>query len=202
MKELLAALIAAKKEFKPVLKDSVNPHYRNKYASLSAILEAVEQPLLDRGLVVIQLIQADDTGTVLITRLFHESGQSIESKYPLPQVGDIQKMGSAITYAKRYSISALLSVVGEEDDDAESLRQAPTQKKSDITNRFSAADQEKTSRVRSAREAAGLSQEQVVEILRTRFGVERPQQLTTEQVDQLVKTIQATAASTANKAFQ
>lgn len=187
--------MAAKKGFKPVLKDSTNPHFRTKYASLAAILEAVEQPLLENGLILVHLIlQVNDTDIILVTRLFHESGQYLESTYPIPHIADLQKMGSAITYAKRYSVSALLSVVGEDDDDAESTK---------IQNKpVSAAETEKTSKIKAAREAAGLSREQVIQLLKDNFNTESPRSLTHQQLDRLLELIQGVAAKTSPQSPQ
>lgn len=185
--KLLPALVAAKKNFKPISKDSINLHYKRKYASLAAILDAVEPALLEQSLLISQAVQE----SLLVTRLYHDSGQFLEAVYVLPNIEDMQKIGSAITYAKRYSICGLLSVVADEDDDAESLRTSstPIQAKPSKTQSYN-EDFEKTSRVRAAREAAGLSQQQVIDLLQSNFGVDKPQKLTTQQVDQLINLIQ------------
>lgn len=87
-----------------------------QYADLADVLDHVRGPLAENGLAIIQIV----TPGMLITRLVHESGQWFESNYPLPQTAiDPQAMGSAITYARRYSICPLLGIAGETDDDAE-----------------------------------------------------------------------------------
>jgi hypothetical protein len=86
--------------------------------------------LLAEGLVVVQLTELSETGLQLRTQLIHSSGELLESTYPLPDVADPQKLGAAITYARRYSLSALLCVCPDEDDDGESVKhQAKTEVK-------------------------------------------------------------------------
>lgn len=104
---------------------------RFKYASLGAIISTVQPVLAKHGLVFTQLL--DDEG-VVITRLYHaESGESIESSlYIKAKSNDPQGVGSAITYAKRYSLSSMLGIVAEDDDDAKSAARPVQQKKSPV----------------------------------------------------------------------
>ena len=91
-----------------------------RYADLEAILQAVEPPLADQGLVITQHGEFNGEIPVLVTRLTHtEVNESIESVLPLltKKPNDPQALGSAITYARRYGITALLSVVADDDDD-------------------------------------------------------------------------------------
>jgi hypothetical protein len=113
---LLPALIAAKKLFKPLKKDKANPFHKSKYTSLDAVLASVEPALLENGLVLTHKI---DEGH-LITILYHESGEEMASTVKLPESIDPQKIGSALTYYRRYAICGLLSVCADEDDDAQS----------------------------------------------------------------------------------
>lgn len=119
MQKLLPALIKAKNNFAPILKDGKNPHYKSKYATLDGILDAVQPALASEGIVIIQTLDTKEGKTILKTLLFHESGESLESNYPLPDNLDSQKFGSAITYARRYSVCAILSVAADEDDDGQ-----------------------------------------------------------------------------------
>lgn len=111
---LLKRLLAAKKDMPPVYKDAQNPHLKNHYASLGAVLEAVEGVLAKHGLVIVQTIN----GATLVTAIYDtETGESLASAYPLkPVKDDPQGMGSAITYARRYSLMAMLSLTAEDDD--------------------------------------------------------------------------------------
>lgn len=85
------------------------------YADLADVLDHVRGPLSENGLAIVQLLQPG----VLVTRLIHASGQYVECLYPLPAgMPSPQDMGSAITYARRYSLCPLLGISGETDDDA------------------------------------------------------------------------------------
>lgn len=114
MKAIYSALFKAKETMPSIQKTSVNPFFKSKYASLESILPVVEPILKDNGLV----ITSNMNGHTLITAIVHcESGEKIESSFELPALQDLQKMGSAITYARRYSIVALLNLNVDEDVD-------------------------------------------------------------------------------------
>jgi hypothetical protein len=111
---LAAALIAARAEFPPIPKDSTNPHFKSKFASLDAILGAVVPVLSAHGLILVQPIR----GRSIETTILHESGEMLASSYPLPEnLDDPQKLGAAVTYGRRYSASSLLGITADEDDD-------------------------------------------------------------------------------------
>lgn len=124
--ESITALAKAMVEFNQkmvrVLKDSVNPHFKNRYASLSAIIEATSKPLSECGLVVIQLPCDNDR---LTTLLLHCSGEYISETYTMkPQKNDPQGQGSALTYQRRYALGAILNLNIEEDDDGHMASQS------------------------------------------------------------------------------
>lgn len=116
---LNAALVKAQTGMKPVSFDSTNPHFRNKYASLPAIIGAILPKLNENGIGVTQTTELRQGAFVLVTTLRHTSGQWVAGEYLLPQVSRPQEMGSAITYAKRYALSAMVCIAADEDDDAE-----------------------------------------------------------------------------------
>lgn len=112
------AFVKLQGEIKPAVKDATNPAFRSKYADLSAVWEAVRGPLADNGFGVIQAPQFEGETMFLETTLLHASGDRMVSRYPLrPMKHDPQGYGSAITYAKRYALSAMLGVVADDDDD-------------------------------------------------------------------------------------
>jgi len=121
MKNLSQALVKFQSQLKPVAKESENPFFKSSYADLSTILQAVMPLLSSNGLAVIQPMKVQDGMTILITRIIHESGESIESEMILPPHADPQKYGALITYYKRYQIQALLGINTEEDDDGNSV---------------------------------------------------------------------------------
>lgn len=116
--ELTGALAKAQTTVKNATLNKVNPHFKSKYADLAAIFDAVRKPLADNGLIVTQTTEIRDGGFVLVTMLAHSSGQWIKSEYPLPANGRPQEIGSALTYARRYSLSAITGIAADEDDDA------------------------------------------------------------------------------------
>jgi len=118
---LAAALAVAQAEMSNPVFDAVNPHFRNKYASLSAVRDAVTPVLSRHGLSVTQLFHAcEKVGFVAIeTVLIHSSGEWISSLLEMPsEKPNAQGYGSAATYAKRYGLMAITGVVGDDDDDA------------------------------------------------------------------------------------
>lgn len=116
--KLFEALAKAQKNFKPAELDRVNPHFKSKYASLASVQEVYRDALSDNGLCIIQNVIFKDNSYYLQSILAHSSGQSIQNEFKLLVTGgNMQSLGSAITYAKRYSISALIGIVADEDDD-------------------------------------------------------------------------------------
>jgi hypothetical protein len=121
MENLISSLIQAKKEFGSVKKDSRNPYFKSNYASLDAVLKAVEPALLKNDLILTQKVEFDENfeRSYVISLLFHSSGESIDSgKFYLPAGVETkpQEKGAAISYARRYSVQALLGLSAEDDD--------------------------------------------------------------------------------------
>jgi hypothetical protein len=127
--EFNAALLAAQKEIGAVKPGSENPFYNSSYANLAAVMEVVKVPLNNNGIVITQDLDfiVTDSGTVvniLRTTLRHISGESLVSSVAIPEQKDIQKLGGAITYLKRYALQALV-FLPTEDDDGNSLVKKP-----------------------------------------------------------------------------
>jgi hypothetical protein len=97
--------------------NKVNPHFKSKYADLAGIRDTVTPALAKHGLSIVQGTDTLDSGIVVVTRLLHKSGQWIESRFPIAY-DKPQTMGSAYTYARRYSLSAICAISADEDDDA------------------------------------------------------------------------------------
>lgn len=128
--QLVDALAKARKVFKPVVKESVNPFFKSKYADLAAVIEATKDGLSDNSLVVIQPpVYGRDGAVQIITLLAHSSGEWIKSILDMPvSKTDAQGVGSAITYGRRYAYSATVNVASEEDDDANAAVSKPFKK--------------------------------------------------------------------------
>ena len=118
--ELAKALAKAQGQIKPAIKDSENPHFRSKYADLSSVWDACRKPLTDNGLSVVQMPTDAPTpdSVALTTLLLHTSGEYISSTVSAPLTKkDAQAIGSALTYLRRYALSAIIGVVADDDDD-------------------------------------------------------------------------------------
>jgi hypothetical protein len=112
--ELAKALLKFHKYGATVSKDGINPHFKKSYATLSSTIEATRGPLSENGLLVMQHPVGSN---VVCTILMHESGQFIQSSITMPAIGNTtQSQGSAITYAKRYAMTAILNLPTEDDD--------------------------------------------------------------------------------------
>jgi hypothetical protein len=126
IKELTGALVKAQSVMKAAHFNKKNPHFKSSYADMNAVLDAVRKPLLDNGLAVTQTTEMRNGVFCLITRLAHQSGEWIAGEYPLPATGRPHEIGSAITYAKRYSLSAIAGISADEDDDGNAAQDAVT----------------------------------------------------------------------------
>lgn len=118
MKAIASAFIKAKKQFAPAMKTSTNPHFKSKYADLAACVEAVDDAFLDNGIVMYQETFDCDSGVTVETVLLHESGEAIRcGRLHVPaSKGDAQGYGSALTYARRYSLMAACGIAPDDDD--------------------------------------------------------------------------------------
>lgn len=120
---LAQAVTAFRIKVATIKKDAKNPFFNSSYATLSNILEAIQVPLEETGLTFIQMPDGDN----LITILIHDDGEFIQSVYPInPGTKTPQAVGSAITYARRYSLTAILGLNIEEDDDGNAATQTTT----------------------------------------------------------------------------
>jgi hypothetical protein len=118
MKEIASALVKAQKAFGPALKTSTNPAFRSKYAKLENCIEAVIDALNDNGIMLMQPTHLCEDGVIVETMFLHESGEMISNgKLHVPATKhDAQGYGSALTYARRYSLLAACGIAAEDDD--------------------------------------------------------------------------------------
>lgn len=126
IKNLAVALVKVQSVLESAKKDSDNPFFKSRYADLSSVWDACRKPLTDNGLAVVQTCTpVENNGIQVDTILLHVSGEYIESNLFMPLVkNDPQATGSAITYARRYALSAIVGIVAD-DDDAESAMSRP-----------------------------------------------------------------------------
>lgn len=127
MKNIASALVKAQKEFGPALKTSSNPHFRTKYADLSACIEAVIDGLHNNGIYLMQLTDESPAGIKIQTVFIHESGEQMSSGWLFVPAAkhDPQGFGSALTYARRYSLMASCGIAPEDDDGNAASKSAP-----------------------------------------------------------------------------
>jgi hypothetical protein len=126
----------AKRQIGKVYRNAKNPHFKHNYADLNAILDTVEPILFDMGLMLLQPIRENKVVTQLIDV---DSGDLVESCIDLPNITDPQKLGSAISYFRRYTLSSLLSISTTDDDDAQSATKSMEKKPAasdDLVKRF------------------------------------------------------------------
>jgi len=160
--DLVTALAKAQGEFAAVERNGYNPHFKSSYSTLDDIIAAVKEPLSKYGLAYLQLFGQDESGPTLTTILTHESGQFISTSVRIVVSGggsnELQKLGSTLTYLRRYMLAPLLGVNSETDDDgnasgkteargAQSFPQSEKQK----------AAQEEKARIAQLREAVKMS---------------------------------------------
>jgi len=137
-KEAIAAFIKAQSEMGKAVKSATNPFHRSKYADLETVLDVVTEPFNNNGFALMQTGGSDENGKYILTKLTHTSGGEFESKiYLVDQFKDkddnlwpldMQHLGSAITYAKRYGLQALTGLATEDDDGNSTMRNAIVKK--------------------------------------------------------------------------
>lgn len=111
------ALAKAQREMEGASKDSLNPHFKNHYADLSAVWDACREPLGKNGIAVIQPPAAKGPTVTVTTLLVHESGEWIQSDLTMTaNPGTPQGIGSCITYARRYALQSMVGIAPEDDD--------------------------------------------------------------------------------------
>lgn len=122
---LADALAKAQADMRHAVKDSVNPHFKTRYADLAAVIDACREPLTKHGLSFVQLPRYEDGRVGVRTMLMHTSGEWVASELLLPvSKQDPQGCGSALTYARRYSLAAVVGIAQDDDDDGHAASQA------------------------------------------------------------------------------
>lgn len=119
--KILGALAKARPEIPAIKKDSDNPYFHSRYASLGAIMDAVMPVLRRHGVEVVQTAYGDSATAAISTALVHvESGEFVEGTVVVPIPADkatAQAVGSGLSYARRYGLATMVGVVADDDDD-------------------------------------------------------------------------------------
>ena len=132
-------LLEFQKRVGTIKKDSLNPFYKSKYADINSLLDVVKPLLNELDLLCVQPLGVIDGKNVLFTRIFNDGKAILESAIILPDNLDPQKIGSAITYYRRYSLQSLL-LLEAEDDDAESTKPKPVETVRDLKKEWDACE--------------------------------------------------------------
>lgn len=134
MKELIEALAKAQGELKNATLNKINPHFKSKYADLAGIRDAVAPVLAKHGIALTQTVTSMD-GTFFVNTTLWKGGEKIESLCPIMCAAGAgaQQFGSAMTYARRYSMAAIVGIAAEEDDDANAAQDAKPQQRTTAT---------------------------------------------------------------------
>lgn len=138
--KLAEALSKAQGMIKGAVRDSTNPYFHATYADLASVWEACRIPLTTNGLSIIQTTDIIEGKMILITTLLHNSGEYVSGRYPIipmrqkkdegwSPAEDPQGLGSAITYARRYAMSAIIGIAPEDDDGETAMGRGKEEKK-------------------------------------------------------------------------
>ena len=127
IKELATALAKAQGELEGAKKDSANPFFKSKYADLSSVVDAIKASFPTNGLSYVQTVVTAEHGVGVETMLMHSSGEWLRGEpFFIPvNKSDAQGFGSALTYARRYSLSAVAGIKAEDDDGNAAAKAAP-----------------------------------------------------------------------------
>lgn len=127
---IASALAAAQSEMGKALKQSSNPHFKSKYADLASVVDACLPALNANGIAVVQPMTENEFGRAVVTKFIHSSGETLECAVPLILgKNDMQGLGSAITYARRYGLMGLAGIAPEDDDGNAAAANAPSTKR-------------------------------------------------------------------------
>lgn len=126
--KLAAALVKAQKNMGAAIKEGKNPYFKSNYASLSNVIDAAVPALNDNGVAVLQLCHHENGKNFVRTLLVHESGELLgaDTEIICSKANDAQAYGSAISYARRYSLQAAVTLKAEDSDAEDTVVRSTT----------------------------------------------------------------------------
>lgn len=187
---IAAALVACQGALRPALKDSNNPAFKTRYADLASVMDAIREPMLVNGLAIQhQQLPGDPGRLVLRTVLRHKSGEFLASVAVVPlSKQDAQGMGSALTYARRYGVAAMLGVVQDDDDgnaasapQAQARQQEPAARRPEPEPSGWAPNDGQVKRAYAIGKAQGLTSAEVDKVANKYHGVTGPARLPSKE---------------------
>lgn len=207
LKELATALANFQAEVGPVIKDSTNPYFKSKYATLDNFISTIKAPLAKNGLSYAQFPTGENE---LCTIVLHKSGEWMQSTAKMyPSKNDPQGQGSAITYMRRYALGAALGIATEEDDDGNNASKRETMKPYTVARKQPASDDEaggSTTHQEFVQDELNESRkEQIKDILKRTLGKQATKSvvkeitgldMTPENYEAIIKKLQAAADNT------
>jgi hypothetical protein len=199
--ELAKALSSAQGEMKGAHKDSENPFFKSKYADLASVWEAIRAPFAKHGLSVVQTTSEGDKGLMLHTTLIHLSGQFISSGMLVkPVKQDPQGLGSALSYSRRYALSAIAGVYQDDDDanlasnksssEKPELSQTKAQDYQDNQHSSTVVTDAQIKRLFAIAKQHNWTNEMVKNYIKTRYEIESTKDLNRFNYDHLIKAIE------------
>jgi len=129
VKNLVTALNKVNQELDNPPATTENPFYKSKYTPLDQLINHIKDVINENNLFVVQTSEIENGYTIVKTRLFHESGEWIETKAGVPTGTDPQKQGACLTYARRYGLSQMFNIASDPDNDANETVTEPGVKK-------------------------------------------------------------------------
>jgi hypothetical protein len=202
--KLALALAKAQAEITGALTDSSNPFFKSKYADLASVMDAIRIPFSKNELAVTQLVDEKDGKHFLITMLIHSSGEYVTSTYPLviKDLNNPQSIGSVVTYARRYTLAAIAGVA-QVDDDGEAALGRTHEKLPNhapkATNHIAIEANPKLAllvteaqlkRLYAIQQKSKMSQDDVINFIKTNFQKNNSKELTMSEYDALIKALE------------
>ena len=194
IKEIAAALTEFQSEIKDPSRDGENPHFRSKYVQIDGLLAAVRPVLAKHGLSIVQSTGGNGQDISVSTMLLHRSGEWIETDALMikPAKADPQGCMSAITYSRRYSLSAALGVAWDDDDDGNAASTPPKAEKPKAAPKAKAKAEapRKVDSLRAIAAAAkeiGVTNDDIKEVMRRHYNKETSNELTDAQAAEMEK---------------
>lgn len=190
--KIAAALAAFQSEVKDPARDGENPHFRSKYVQLDGLLAAVRPILSKHGLSVMQSTGGDGQDISVTTEIMHTSGEWIRTDALILKAvkADPQGAGSAVTYGRRYSLSAALGVAWDDDDDGNAASAPP---KSKVKSAPKATKNDHLKAVAEAAKKQHVKNEEIKEIMQEVYGKATSAELSDDEAADFAKNFVAYA---------
>lgn len=195
IKELASALSRVQSEIHSAEKDGENPFFHSSYATLTSVWKAAREPLTKNGLCVIQTTGYSEIAktTYLITTLAHSSGEWIRGEYLInPTKNDPQGLGAAISYARRYTLSAIIGITQEDDDAESAVIRTPREEAKwtpKVTPISTVISEPQLKRLFAIAKSKNVSTEQLKSLILEQYGYESSKDITKDDYEHIIDKI-------------